>query len=149
MPARARDGEKTVITGLGLLTDFSGSFSRGIGGARGRRHRQGRRRHQRGRHPARRRRAQRQSPTALRDTLEFSGPDWHHELEDFQDRLGELRVEDAMTRGVISVAPEDAVAEVARKMREERVHRVLVMEKEVLAGIISTFDLVALLERGA
>jgi len=29
------------------------------------------------------------------------------------------------------------------------VHRVLVMEKDVLVGIISTFDLVALLERGA
>ena len=88
-------------------------------------------------------------PRYFRDTLEFSGPDWHHELEDFQDRLGELRVEDAMTAGVVAVAPDARVADVARKMREDRVHRVLVMEKDVLVGIISTFDLVALLERGA
>lgn len=88
-------------------------------------------------------------PRYFRDTLEFSGPDWSHDVEDFQDRLGELRVEDAMTRGVVAVAPETPVAEVARRMREERVHRVLVMEKDVLIGIVSTFDLVALLERGA
>jgi CBS domain-containing protein len=88
-------------------------------------------------------------PRYFRETLEFSGPDWRHDVEDFQDRLAELRVEDAMTRGVIAVAPESPAAEVARTMRESRVHRVLVMEKDVLVGIVSTFDLIALLERGS
>ena len=86
-------------------------------------------------------------PRYFRDTLEFSGPDWRHEVEDFQDRLAELRVEDAMTEGIVSVDPDTPVSDVAASMRKNRVHRVLVLEKGVLVGLISTFDLVALLEQ--
>jgi CBS domain-containing protein len=88
-------------------------------------------------------------PHYFRDTLEFSGPDWGHALEDFQDRLAELRVADAMTEGVVMVPPEAPVSEVARRLRGHRVHRILVVEDGILAGIISTFDLVALLEKDA
>jgi CBS domain-containing protein len=88
-------------------------------------------------------------PRYFRDTLEFSGPDWSHVLEDFQDRLAELRVADAMTEGVVMVPPEASVAEVARRMLGHRIHRILVVEDGALAGIISTFDLVALLEKEA
>jgi CBS domain-containing protein len=81
----------------------------------------------------------------FRENLEFSGPDWS-DLEDFQDRLAELQVRDAMTAGTLSVDVDTPVREVARLLRRHRVHRVLVVERDTLAGIISTFDLVGLLE---
>jgi CBS domain-containing protein len=86
-------------------------------------------------------------PTYFREQLPYGGPDWGSWPENFQDRLGELRVEDAMTTGAISVAPDAPVSEVARTMRERRIHRVLVVDKGDLVGVISAFDLVALLEK--
>ena len=46
----------------------------------------------------------------FRESLEFSGPDWARAPSDFQDRLAALTVEDAMTRGGITVAPETSAA---------------------------------------
>jgi CBS domain-containing protein len=83
----------------------------------------------------------------FRDDLAFSGPDWSQVTEDFQDRLRELTVEDAMTRGGVCVAPEAPITEVARTLRQHRIHRVLVADGQRLVGLISTFDLVALLEK--
>ena len=81
----------------------------------------------------------------LRDFVEFSGPDWASFPADFQDRLREVRVSDVMTSEVVWVSPDMVVADVARTLCEQRVHRVLVMDGERLAGLISTFDLVGLL----
>lgn len=81
----------------------------------------------------------------LRDFVEFSGPDWASMPADFQDRLREVRVSDVMTTEVVSVSPDMDVSGVARTLCHQRVHRVLVMEGERLAGLISTFDLVGLL----
>ena len=83
----------------------------------------------------------------FRDILEFSGPDWQEGPDDFQDRLGERTVSDAMTRGGITVAPETTVSDVAATLRKHRIHRVFVVDGEQLCGVISTFDLVALLEK--
>jgi CBS domain-containing protein len=84
----------------------------------------------------------------LRDVMEFSGPDWSRSLpEDFQDRLSELRASDYMTESLVSVAPGASVSEVARLMRENQVHRVLVIEDGGLLGIVSSFDLVGVLEK--
>jgi CBS domain-containing protein len=85
----------------------------------------------------------------FRDLNEFSGPDWQTSSEDFQDRLRERSVADVMTEGAIIVAPDASIAEVASTLRRHRVHRVLVAEGELLVGLISAFDLVALLEKGA
>jgi CBS domain-containing protein len=82
----------------------------------------------------------------LREFLEFSGPDWQEGPDNFQARLGERTVSDAMTRGGITVAPETAVSDVAATLRKHRIHRVFVVDDEQLCGVISTFDLVALLE---
>jgi CBS domain-containing protein len=82
-----------------------------------------------------------------RDLLPYSVPDWATEGEDFQDRLSELRVADAMSDAVVSVPPDATIAQVARTLRENGIHRVLVAEKEKLLGIISSQDLLALLER--
>jgi CBS domain-containing protein len=83
----------------------------------------------------------------LREFVEFSGPDWASVPADFQDRLREVRVSDVMTTEVVSVSPDTDVSDVARTLCDQRVHRVLVIEGERLAGLISAFDLIGLLCR--
>jgi CBS domain-containing protein len=65
--------------------------------------------------------------------------------EAFEERMGRHTVADAMTTEIVSVAPDDTVASVARTLRDQRVHRALVMEGEAAVGIISSFDLMELL----
>lgn len=85
----------------------------------------------------------------LRDLVEYSGPDWASMPDDFQDRLSDLSVADAMTREVVEVSPEATVGEVARVLCEQRIHRVLVVDQAELCGIISSLDLVAVLRDDA
>ncbi len=82
----------------------------------------------------------------LRDLLEFSAPDWAGETSDFQDRLGERSVEEVMTPTAVTVRPDAPISEVARALRENRIHRVWVEEDGKLRGVISTFDLLPILE---
>jgi CBS domain-containing protein len=86
-------------------------------------------------------------PNYYRDLEEFSGPDWGSRMEDFQDRLAERTVGEVMSTGAIVVAPDATAAEIARTLRQHRVHRVLVAEGDRLVGIVTAFDLVALLEK--
>jgi CBS domain-containing protein len=74
------------------------------------------------------------------------GTGWANASEDFQGRLSETVVEDAMTENVVTVAPDTPVPDVARILRENKIHRVLVVNDETLLGIISSFDLIRLLE---
>jgi len=67
--------------------------------------------------------------------------------EDFREALGERRVSSVMTRDIVSVSPEASVVDVARTLRHNCVHRVLVIEDGVLVGIITTFDLIELFEK--
>jgi len=83
----------------------------------------------------------------FRDLTEFSGPDWGSTAEDFQDRLAGRTVSDVMSSDVISVAPDASVAEIARTLRQHHVHRVLVAKDDAFVGLISTFDLIAVLEK--
>jgi CBS domain-containing protein len=87
-------------------------------------------------------------PAYYREFVPFSGPDWASGPEDFQDRLSQLTVGDAMSESVVAVPPEASIPEVARLLRQNRIHRVLVVDEDQLLGIISTYDLVALLEKG-
>ena len=57
-------------------------------------------------------------------------------------RLAKLRVKDIMTRRIVSVAPSDHVADVARTLMDEEVTRVLVVEGEALRGVLSATDVV-------
>jgi CBS domain-containing protein len=70
--------------------------------------------------------------------------------ETYVARLAERVASDVMTSRVVSVEPEASVSEVARVVQEHMIHRVLVAEPGEkgwsLSGIISLFDLVALLE---
>lgn len=59
------------------------------------------------------------------------------------EEFGDVRVEEVMTRDLISVGRDTPLKEVAQKMLSANVHRVLVMdEKYNLYGIISSFDFV-------
>lgn len=86
-------------------------------------------------------------PGYFRELLEFSGPDWENAPEGYLGRLRERTVEEFMTEEAISVAPDASIPEVARAIRSHGVHRVLVVDSGRLVGIISTFDLVGLLEK--
>ena len=81
--------------------------------------------------------------------FEDLGMGWGNASDEFQSRLGEARVTDAMSENVVSVAPRTTVSEVARLLRENKIHRVLVVDKKTLLGIISSFDLIQLLEGAA
>jgi CBS domain-containing protein len=82
----------------------------------------------------------------FRDLLPYSSPDWSNVPEDFQDRLSELRVEDAMTPDVVTIEPDATASEVARTLRGHHVHRVFVVEDQRLLGVISAFDVLRLVE---
>jgi CBS domain-containing protein len=89
------------------------------------------------------------APVYFREDLPYSGPDWLNAPSDFQDRMGALTAADAMVHELISVVPETPIAEVARIMRGQRIHRVFVVEDQELLGIVTSFDLVGLLGRMA
>jgi len=58
----------------------------------------------------------------------------------------DLTAAQAMTRTVISVRPDMPASEVAQLLREQRIHRVLVIENQELLGVVSTFDLLSAFE---
>jgi CBS domain-containing protein len=61
------------------------------------------------------------------------------------EEFGEVRVQEVMTRDLISVEDETPLRDVARKMRDAGVHRVLVLNPQRrLLGIISSSDFVRL-----
>jgi CBS domain-containing protein len=86
-------------------------------------------------------------PHYYRDLAEFSGPDWSNGPADFQNRMASRTVSEVMTEGALTFPPDAAVEEIARTLRQSRIHRVLIAEDGALVGIVSTFDLMALLEK--
>ena len=81
------------------------------------------------------------------DAFEQLGrPPWDAASDEFQDRLGEAVVADAMTESIVTVDPTTPIPEVALLLRQNRIHRVLVVKGDNLLGIISSFDLIRLLE---
>ena len=61
--------------------------------------------------------------------------------ERLPDRNDELVAADIMTRELVAVPPDMPIAEVAQLLREQHVHRVLVIENGELLGVLTTFDL--------
>ena len=63
--------------------------------------------------------------------------------------LETLKVKDAMTYGIVAVAPEASIEETCKEMTAHGVHRVLVVEGETLQGVVSSLDVVrAVAEQG-
>jgi CBS domain-containing protein len=62
------------------------------------------------------------------------------------EEFGDVPVQDVMTRELVSVKRDTQLKEVARRMIDERVHRVLVMDKDArLYGILSAYDFVRMI----
>lgn len=59
------------------------------------------------------------------------------------------RVADWMTRGAVSVAPDTSLREVCKAMLARSIHRVFVTDGPKLVGVISSFDVVRCVARGA
>ena len=57
------------------------------------------------------------------------------------DALRDVTVADIMSVDALAVGANESIGDVARKMVEASVHRVLVVEDEEIRGIVSTFDL--------
>ena len=53
------------------------------------------------------------------------------------------QVADIMTQEVLTVAPDTPLKEIAQRMARERIHRVVVMQNDDVAGIITSLDLLA------
>lgn len=70
----------------------------------------------------------------------------HAELEDV---LSTVPVSRAMTPVVVSVKPGAAVPEIAGIMARQRIHRVLVIDKGKIAGLVSSMDLLKALAKSA
>lgn len=86
----------------------------------------------------------------------------HHELDDVDVHEAEdthlpkgfhiespdrTRVCDIMTPAVVEVKKEAPVPDLARMMRRRRIHRVFVTQGRKLQGIVTTLDLLRLLEK--
>ena len=71
------------------------------------------------------------------------------EISKLQDLAYELRVEQAMTRDVITVSPRDTMAEFGEILRTHRISGTPVVEDGRMVGIISTEDLIMALKAGA
>ena len=59
---------------------------------------------------------------------------------------GEILVEHFMTEGVVSVDESAPVAEIVETFREYRVHRIFVLSDGLLEGVISSIDLLSLID---
>jgi CBS domain-containing protein len=73
--------------------------------------------------------------------VESEGPEW--------DLLARHTVEEAMTRNVVSVAPDMPIAEAAKVMSNRGIHRVLVTQDDELVGILTSTDLVRGIANGS
>ena len=82
----------------------------------------------------------------LREVLEFSSPDWEDGLVDFQDRLAQRTAGEVMTKTFVSVPPDASAALVARCLRENKIHRVWVVDAGGICGVISALDLMQVIE---
>lgn len=83
-----------------------------------------------------------------------SKTDLLNRLLDEHPRLGATRefpvwdedvrqVGDIMTENVLTVGPKTPLAEIAERMARDRIHRVVVMEKDKLLGIVTSIDLLS------
>ncbi len=95
-----------------------------------------------------------ESPEAAASRKSFYDQIWEasfdeYDVEAMRIRGGELSVRDVMTATIVSVEADAPVAEIARRMLDSHLHRVLVREGGELVGIVTTSDLLGLLAEPA
>ena len=86
------------------------------------------------------------APTYFRYDLDLHSFDWERAPGDLRERIAGTTAGDVMTTELVTVGPDAPVAVVARTLRQNGVHRVLVVDDGELLGIVSAMDLVGLLE---
>lgn len=74
-------------------------------------------------------------------TQSYFGSEWSLAGDELPARLREVTAADVMTRALVAVRSDTTIVEVARVMREQHVHRVLVIDDRELVGVVTTFDL--------
>ena len=74
----------------------------------------------------------------LEDDPKFGSEEGDSPIE-FQSNV--RQVDDIMNPEVLTVGPEAELSQIAARMAEERVHRVVVMQNHRIAGIITSLDL--------
>jgi CBS domain-containing protein len=74
-------------------------------------------------------------------TQSYFRSEWSQLVDELPGRLREVRASDIMTRELVAVRSDTSIVEVARIMREQHVHRVLVIDDRELLGVVTTFDL--------
>lgn len=72
--------------------------------------------------------------------------EWLLVPDELPGRLHDVKASDVMTRELVVVRPDTPIVEAARLMREQRVHRVLVVDNHELVGVLTTFDLLRAFE---
>jgi len=83
----------------------------------------------------------------LQDLVEFSLPDGlSGGSGDFQDRLAQRTVAEVMTTSFASVPADAPIEAVARCLRENAIHRVWVVDGDRVCGVVSTLDLMPIVE---
>ena len=76
----------------------------------------------------------------------FSSVEDYADLGETPVPAGSMRVADVMSKRVFSVNRDTGVAVAANIMRERRIHRLLVTDRGVLVGIVSSLDLLRVVE---
>lgn len=66
-------------------------------------------------------------------------------IDEEYDKLADLTAADVMVTELVRVRPTTPIGEIAKIMRDQRIHRVLVVDDDELLGILSTYDLIAVL----
>ncbi len=69
-------------------------------------------------------------------------------LEETAHQVGNKRVKDVMRRSVITIGPEDGVEHIAQLMMRSQVHRLPVVDKGRLVGIVTRHDFLKLIASG-
>lgn len=91
---------------------------------------------------------QRPSGDFPKDDLFLGLTDWASEDNStkVQERLNKAKACDVMDTNIFSVSAEDSVSNVAQMMRRHRIHRVIVREGNKAIGVVSSMDMMKLLE---
>ena len=62
------------------------------------------------------------------------------------EKFDSTKVEDIMSPHVITAPPNESLSGLARCLREHRFHRIIIAENKLLVGIVTTLDLLQILE---
>ncbi len=83
----------------------------------------------------------------FKEDLEHRMDSYFMSLEDSQlpDFFKKVKIEDVMDQDVLTASVSESVAVVAQKMRQNHVHRIVILDQGKVVGIVSALDLLSLI----